>query len=42
MLIAGTFLVVSVLVFAFFYPVYTAEVVPYPFWWIHMWFPSWV
>lgn len=26
----------------FFYPIWTGEVVPYDYWHIHMWFPSWV
>lgn len=41
-LFAGAFVVVSVLMFAYFYPLYTAEVVPQDFWNAHMWFPSWV
>ncbi|HEX2706086.1 MAG TPA: phospholipid carrier-dependent glycosyltransferase [Candidatus Lustribacter sp.] len=40
--LTGSFVVASVLVFAFFYPIYTAWVVPYDFWRIHMWFPSWI
>jgi hypothetical protein len=27
---------------AFFYPVWTAWVVPYDFWRLHMWLTSWV
>ena len=42
MLVTGSFVVVSVLLFAFFYPLYTAQVVPQDFWRMHMWFPSWV
>ena len=41
MLVVGAYLVLTVLVFAFFYPIYTAEVVPYQFWVNHVWFPSW-
>jgi dolichyl-phosphate-mannose--protein O-mannosyl transferase len=36
------FLVLVVLVSAFFYPIWTAWVVPYDFWHSHMWLPSWV
>lgn len=42
MLLTGVFLVATVLLFAFFYPIYTAQVVPFSFWQMHMWFPSWV
>ena len=28
--------------FAFFYPLYTAQVIPYPQWQLRMWFPSWI
>ena len=31
-----------VVVSAFFYPVWTAWIVPYDFWHLHMWLPSWV
>ena len=41
MLFVGAYLVLTVLVFAFFYPLYTAQVVPYQFWVNHVWFPSW-
>jgi dolichyl-phosphate-mannose--protein O-mannosyl transferase len=34
--------VVTVLAFAWFWPIYTAQVIPYQQWWLHMWFPSWV
>lgn len=36
------FLVVTVLVSAFFYPVWTGMNVPYEFWLIHNWIPTWV
>jgi len=42
LLVTGSFLVLTVLLFAFFYPLYTADVVPQDFWRLHMWFPSWV
>ncbi len=38
----GGYLVLTVLVFAWFWPIYTAQVIPYQQWWLHMWFPSWV
>ncbi|MFZ1286124.1 MAG: phospholipid carrier-dependent glycosyltransferase, partial [Candidatus Phosphoribacter sp.] len=38
----GCFLVLTALVFAWFLPLYTAQVIPYRQWWLHMWFPSWV
>jgi dolichyl-phosphate-mannose--protein O-mannosyl transferase len=40
--VVGSYLVVTVLVFAWFWPIYTAQVIPYQQWWLHMWFPSWV
>lgn len=39
---AGGLVLTMVAVSAFFYPIWTGEVVPYDFWHIHMWFPSWV
>lgn len=41
-LAVGSYLVVTVLLFAYFYPIWTAQVVPHSFWFLHMWFPSWV
>ncbi|QTE31589.1 dolichyl-phosphate-mannose--protein mannosyltransferase [Pengzhenrongella sicca] len=38
----GGFLGLVVLVSAFFYPIWTAQVVPYTFWHLHMWLASWV
>ena len=32
----------SVALFAFFYPIYTAQVIPYAQWQLRMWFPSWI
>ncbi|MFF1877809.1 dolichyl-phosphate-mannose--protein mannosyltransferase [Leifsonia sp. NPDC058230] len=40
--IVGIYLVFVVLVTAFFYPIWTAQTVPFWFWQIHMWLPSWV
>jgi dolichyl-phosphate-mannose--protein O-mannosyl transferase len=42
LLAAGVFVVVSVALFAFFYPIYTAQVIPQPQWQMRMWFPSWI
>ena len=36
------YLVIVVLVSAFFYPVWTGMSVPYPFWLIHNWLPGWI
>ena len=38
----GGFLVLVVAVSVFFYPIWTAQVVPYWFWRLHMWLPSWI
>ncbi len=38
----GAFLVLTVLVFTYFLPVYTAHLLTYREWWMHMWLPSWV
>lgn len=38
----GAFTTVVVLVSAYFYPIWTAWVVPYSFWHAHMWLPSWI
>jgi len=38
----GAFCLVTLALFAFFWPIYTAQVVPYSFWSAHMWFPSWI
>lgn len=38
----GIFLVVAVLVSMFFYPVWTGMTVPYEFWRLHNWLPTWV
>jgi dolichyl-phosphate-mannose--protein O-mannosyl transferase len=37
--VAGALIVV---VTAFYYPIWTAMVVPFKFWQLHMWLPSWV
>ncbi|CEA07486.1 putative dolichyl-phosphate-mannose--protein mannosyltransferase [Arthrobacter saudimassiliensis] len=38
----GAYLVAVLLVSAFFVPVWTAEVIPYPDWRLRMWMPSWI
>ncbi|MHB1473650.1 MAG: dolichyl-phosphate-mannose--protein mannosyltransferase [Dermatophilaceae bacterium] len=42
LLAAGIFVVASVACFAFFYPIYTAQVIPQSQWQMRMWLPSWV
>jgi len=38
----GGYLALVVVVSAFFYPIWTAQVVPYTFWRLHMWLATWV
>ena len=40
--VVAIFLAAAVLLSAFFYPIWTGLTVPFPFWQLHMWFPSWV
>lgn len=40
--VVGVFLVLVLAVSAFFYPIWTAQTVPYRFWQLHMWWPTWV
>ena len=42
LLAVGAFCLLTLALFAFYWPIYTAQVVPYSFWRLHMWFPSWV
>ena len=42
LLAVGAYCLLVVMVFAYFWPVYTAQVLPYTEWWRRMWFPSWV
>jgi dolichyl-phosphate-mannose--protein O-mannosyl transferase len=42
LLAAGVFVVASVACFTFFYPIYTAQVIPYRQWQLRMWIPSWI
>ena len=39
---SGGVVVLALAVSWFFWPIWTGQVVPYDFWHIHMWFPSWV
>lgn len=38
----GGFLIVTVVMFFYFYPIYSAEVIPRTAWSMRMWFPSWI
>jgi dolichyl-phosphate-mannose--protein O-mannosyl transferase len=40
--VAGTVVVLCVACFAFFWPIYTAQVIPYESWARRMWLPSWI
>lgn len=40
--VAGSYVVTSVVLFFFFWPIYTAQVIPYAQWARRMWFPSWI
>ncbi len=40
--VAGSYLVTCVTLFFFFWPIYTAQVIPYADWARRMWFPSWI
>lgn len=40
--VVGVFLIVTVAVSAFWYPVWTAMPVPYEFWRLHNWLPTWI
>ncbi len=39
---AGTIVVGVVALFAYFYPIYTGQTIPYSDWANHMWLPSWI
>ena len=41
-LLVGGFVFLAVLVSYFMMPIWTGEIVPYDYWRIHMWFPSWI
>jgi dolichyl-phosphate-mannose-protein mannosyltransferase len=38
----GVYLVSTVMLFFFYWPIYTAQVIPYADWAKRMWFPSWI
>ncbi|WP_457949085.1 dolichyl-phosphate-mannose--protein mannosyltransferase [Pseudarthrobacter sp. alpha12b] len=40
--LVALFLAAAVLLSAFFYPIWTAEVIPYVDWKVRMWMPSWI
>ncbi|GMA86288.1 hypothetical protein GCM10025868_15380 [Angustibacter aerolatus] len=40
--LCGSFVLSCVLLFFFFYPLYTAQVIPYTQWAARMWFPAWI
>ena len=42
LLLVAVFVVAAVLLSAFFYPVWTAEVISYQDWRARMWMPSWI
>ncbi|MCQ9163606.1 hypothetical protein [Arthrobacter sp. STN4] len=41
-LFAGIFVVLAVALSAYFYPLWSAEVIPFDYWRQHMWLPSWI
>lgn len=41
-LVAGAYVVIVALTFAFFWPVYTSEILTYGQWRLRMWLPSWI
>jgi dolichyl-phosphate-mannose--protein O-mannosyl transferase len=40
--VSGTLVIGVVALFAYFYPIYTGETIPYSDWSNHMWLPSWI
>ncbi len=40
--VVGGYLLLTLALFAFFWPVWTAQVIPYEAWRARMWFPSWI
>ena len=38
----GGFCLISLALFAFYWPIYTAQVIPYDSWRLRMWLPSWI
>ncbi|GAB3557258.1 phospholipid carrier-dependent glycosyltransferase [Spelaeicoccus albus] len=41
-LVAGVLVAAIVVVFAFYWPIYSAEVIPYKDWQLRMWTPTWI
>lgn len=41
-LFAGIFIVLAVVLSAYFYPIWTSELIPFEYWRDHMWLPSWI
>ena len=42
LVLMGAFLLLTMALFAYFHPIYTAEIIPLEQWQNRMWFPSWV
>lgn len=40
--ITGGYIVLTIVVFAFWWPVLSAQVIPHDHWQWRMWFPSWI
>ncbi len=40
--VMGGVITIIIMIFAFFYPIWTAMPVPYQFWYAHMWLQSWI
>jgi dolichyl-phosphate-mannose--protein O-mannosyl transferase len=40
--VVGGYLLVTLALFAFFYPIYVGSVIPYPQWSWRMWLPTWI
>jgi dolichyl-phosphate-mannose--protein O-mannosyl transferase len=42
LVLVGGYLLLTLAIFAYFWPIYTAQVIPQPAWSNRMWFPSWI
>jgi dolichyl-phosphate-mannose-protein mannosyltransferase len=42
LVIIGAYCLLHLAIFAFFWPIWTAQVIPYSQWRMRMWFPSWI
>ena len=40
--VVGAYVVLAVATFVFFWPIYTAQVIPHDHWSWRMWLPSWI